>query len=138
MKKDDWKCVRGCVDKLALFTYFTEMCDIAYSEEKEMIMMGDLKLDFLKTNEVPRKWYDIMSKYHLSQFKTCIDPIYITHPQHVKACKVPHIAISDHFPAGYVRRHNAPYHTGKHTVIKYRSYKNCNEESFLDDLNTTP
>ncbi len=29
-------------------------------------------------------------------------------------------------------------YTGKHTVIKYGSYKNFNKETFLEDLNTTP
>ncbi len=35
---------------------FIEMCDKAYAEEKEMILMGDIYLDFLKPQHLPKKW----------------------------------------------------------------------------------
>ena len=42
------------------YEHFIEMCEIAYSEGKEMVIMGDFNIDFLKPNSIPKQWIDIM------------------------------------------------------------------------------
>ncbi len=111
-------------------------------------MMEDINLDFLKPEEVPKCWFRIMDTYHLSQLideptriksgsKTCIDHIYVTNPEHVRAKNVSHIGLSDHFPVCYVCKHNSTSHTGTHNTIKYKSYKNFDEQALLKNLTTT-
>ncbi len=81
------------------------MYDQAYLEEKEIIMIRDLNLDFLKPHNVPQKWYNILDKYHINQLineptivkkksKTCIHHIYVTNPEHTRSTKGPHISLS--------------------------------------------
>ncbi len=122
------------------FDHFSDMFDHAHAEDKEIIMMGDINLDFLKPEEVAKRWFRIMD--HLSQLideptriksgsKTCIDHIYVTNPEHVRAKNVPHIGLSDHFPVCYVPKHNSTSPTGTHNTIKYRLYKNFDEQAFL-------
>ncbi len=64
------------------------MCDKAYDEEKEMILMGDINLDFLKPQHLPKKWTSILETYNLTQLikkstmithnsKSCFDNIYM-------------------------------------------------------------
>ncbi|CAB4027323.1 Hypothetical predicted protein [Paramuricea clavata] len=92
------------------YEHFIDMCENAYCEGKEIIIMGDIKIDFLKPNSIPKQWVDIMESYNLTQLikvptrvtnssKTCIDHIYVTNPEHVRATKVATISISDHFPS---------------------------------------
>ncbi len=46
---------------------FTDMYDSAYLEKKDIIMIGNLNLDFLKPHDVPPKWYNILDKYYINQ-----------------------------------------------------------------------
>ena len=48
------------------YEHFIEMCEIAYSEGKEMVIMGDFNIDFLKPNSIPKQWIDIMESYDLT------------------------------------------------------------------------
>ncbi len=77
---------RTLVSLVDWYDNFTDMCDRAYLEEKEIIMIGDLNLDFLKPHDVPKNNYNILDKYHINQLineptrvqknsKTCIDHI---------------------------------------------------------------
>jgi hypothetical protein len=131
------------------YEHFIDMCENAYCEGKEMIIMGDINIDFLKPNSIPKQWVDIMESYNLTQLikaptrvtnssKTCIDHIYVTNPEHVRATKVATISISDHFPVCYSRSHNSATRKHKHSSIKYRSYKNFNQSAFLEDLTLVP
>ncbi len=99
--------------------------------------------------ELPKRWLKIIDKYQFTQIineptrvtdnsQTCIDHIYVTNPEHVRKTKVPHIGLSDHYPACYVRKHHATYHTGEHNMMKFRSYKDFNEEAFVEDLYNVP
>ena len=131
------------------FEQFIEMCENAYCEGKESIIMGDFNIDFLKPDAIPKQWIDIMESYNLTQrimtptritnySKTCIDHTYVTNAEHVQATKVATISISDHFPVCYSRSHNSATLKRNHTSIKYRSYKNFNQAAFLEDLTLVP
>ncbi len=37
-----------------------------------------------------------------------------------------------------MRKRNAMFHTGTHINIKYRLFKNFNQDAFVNDLSTTP
>ncbi|CAB4024977.1 Hypothetical predicted protein [Paramuricea clavata] len=131
------------------YEHFIDMCENAYCEEKEVIIMSDINIDFLKPNSIPKQWVDIIESYNLTQLikvptrvtnssKTCIDHIYFTNPEHVRATKVATISISDHFPVCYSRSRNSVTRIHKHSSIKYRSYKNFNQSAFLEDLTLVP
>ena len=66
--------------------------------------------------------------------KACIDHIYVTNADHARATKVATVGISDHFPVRYSRSHNSANIKHKHSLIKYRSYKNFNQATFREDL----
>ena len=48
------------------------------------------------------------------------------------------MGISDHLPVCYSRSHNSANTKHKHSLIKYRSYKNFNQAAFLEDLSFVP
>ncbi len=83
------------------------MYDHAYAEENEIIILGNINLDFLKFGNIPNRWTSIMNMYQLTQIidkptritktsKSCIDHIYVTNLEHVRTTKVPRVALSDH------------------------------------------
>ena len=124
----------------------TDMLDKAFIENKEIIFMGDLNIDFLAPSSIPRKWSSVIETFALTQIvneptndmsSTCIDHIYVTHPDYVKATKVASIGISDHFPVCYSRKHKQ-IGQFSHTNIKYRSFKNFQLDAFLTDLQCVP
>ncbi len=43
------------------------MYDSAHAENKEIVLMEDTNLNFLKPKEVLKRWYKIMDSYNLSQ-----------------------------------------------------------------------
>ncbi len=69
-------------DNLLQFYY----CDKAFIEGKEMIIIGDINLDYLKPTKLPNRWTSIMESYDMTQIikeqikvtertKSCIDHI---------------------------------------------------------------
>ncbi len=50
--------------------------------------------------------------------KSCMNHIYVSSVEHIRASKVPHIGISDHFPVCYVRKHNSINYIKAHNTIK--------------------
>ncbi len=78
---------------------FTSISDKAFTEGKEMIIIGDINLDYLKPTKLPNKWTSIVDSYDITQIikeptrvtersKSCIDHIYIFNTEHVRATKV--------------------------------------------------
>ncbi len=71
------------------YDYFEDMRDKAYSEDKEMITICDINLDFFKKHQIPCRWFEIMDTFNLQQIikepkritkttKSCIDHIYVS------------------------------------------------------------
>ncbi len=73
---------------------------------------------------------------HNSQ--TLIDHIYCNIQDNVSSIDIPQIGLSDHFPVFLTRKTNCSLPKWSHHTIKYRSYKNFDETSFLSDLQSVP
>ncbi len=43
------------------------MYDHAYADENEIIILGEINLDFLKFDNIPNRWTSIMNMYQLTQ-----------------------------------------------------------------------
>ena len=136
----------SCVD---WFEQCSEMIDKAYSENKEMVIMGDLNIDWCRPHAIPTRWMSIIDAFNLNQIitgvtrttetsNTCIDHIYVTRPENVRATKVAHIGLSDHFPVCFTRKKTYRDALNCHKTIKYRSCKNLDEAAFLSDLRNVP
>ncbi len=65
--------------------------------------------------------------------RTLIDHIFTTVPTKVRCTKVPKIGLSDHFPTIVVYKDSFGT-KNMHTTIKCRSYKECDKDTFLEDL----
>ena len=117
--------------------------------DNEMVLMGDFNCDFLP--EVSSKEVNdlkfVCDLHQLQQqirlptrvtdhSKTLIDLFFTSHPELYVDCGVIQTAISDHYMYYAIRQSN-PVKSVNNT-IDYRSYKNFNEECFLNDLFDVP
>ncbi len=69
---------------------------------------------------------------------TLIDHIYSNSSGNIQFIDVPQIGISDHYPIFFSRKVNAQAQKMSHNTIKYRSFKNFDEQQFKADLNSAP
>lgn len=113
-------------------------------EDKEIIILGDFNRD-LKNQGISQEWLGFISSIGLTQLienptresnnaKTLIDHIYTDHPQNIVWTLVPKLGLSDHYPIFCSRKINPKFSKNKHHLIKYRSFKNLNEQAFLNDI----
>ena len=118
--------------------------EIAYTEDKEIMLLGDFNINATVPNNT---WSQIIDSFQLTQLvteqtritETCgsiIDHIYVTNTEKIRKTQVQQIFISDHFPTTIVRKNQLI--KGKHTTIKYRSYKSFDEAEFIKDLQSVP
>ncbi len=87
------------------------MFDKAIIEGKEVIIVGDINLDYLKPTILPSRWTSIVESYNMTQIikeltrvtkrtKSCID----YKSEHVGATEVPQIGLSDHFQSSFIHK----------------------------------
>ena len=69
---------------------------------------------------------------------TLIDHVYSNSPSNISSVTVPKVGLSDHYPIFLTRKINASLPKSSHYTIKYRSYKNFNEENFINELSSAP
>ncbi len=70
---------------------------------------------------------------------TLIDHAYSNRPENITNVFIPAYSISDHYPVCLTRRHKNANNKGPcHNVISYRSTKEFNENSFMQDLSMQP
>ena len=69
---------------------------------------------------------------------TLIDHIYTNCPENVKSITVPKIGLSDHFPISFTRKMHNPTTKNNHYTISYRSFKDFDEGTFINDLQSVP
>ena len=69
---------------------------------------------------------------------TLIDHVYSNFSENIQYIDIPKIGLSDHYPVFFTRKVNARILTATHHTIKYRSFKNFDEEKFKEDLRTIP
>ena len=125
---------------------FSDMVNTSVSENKELILMGDLNADYLNTSknkEVKR----IIKGHGLKQIikkptrvtkdtSTLIDIIATTHEQNVRKQMIRPNSLSDHDLVGVIIKKNCQKFTSR-TVYK-RNYAKYNESSFRKDLQSQP
>ena len=128
---------------------FDNYLDKVLECEKEIYLMGDFNRDLMQEN-IKHFWLEYMESFGLYQFisiptrvtdqsATLIDHIYSNTPANILMTAVPHIGLSDHFPVFISRKTNGSYSLkNTHYTISYRSFKNFDENKFIDDLKSTP
>ena len=124
----------------------------AYSENKPIIVMGDVNIDLFndtrKESRLKKLWSDIVCNFELEQIvteptritastKTLIDHVYVTPGINVSNCHVVKNGLSDHFPVMVTLHSKFHLHVRKqgiHTTIQYRNFKKFDNELFCQDL----
>ena len=67
-----------------------------------------------------------------------IDHIYCNMEENCSNVSVPSLGLSDHFPIFFTRKNNSHVPKSQHYSISYHSFKNFNEENFINDLRIIP
>ena len=122
-----------------------EELSVAQTTGLEMIIMGDLNIDFQACSN--NKWLNLVQLFDLTQLvtkptritqysSTLLDHVNTTNPENISECYVPSYSISDHFPVCFSRKTNCKISKNEHITTTYRSFKNFNETHFLQDLAT--
>lgn len=138
-------------DTRGWFEVISDSLQLAYAENKSIVLMGDLNIDLLKPSPLSNNWNEIYTSVDLEQVideptritattQTLIDHIYLSSnlkPIYKSAVKY---SISDHLPV-LVTLDMKNYLTTKkgasHLTINYRDFKKFNEELFRNDLSRT-
>ena len=116
-----------------------------YLEGCQLTIMGDFNIDALANNAHVKSWLDLAENFQLQQLvieptrissnsATLVDHVFTSSCIKVRAVKVPKICLSDHYPICVVFKENFGY-KHSHTSMKYRSFKNVDQDMFLEDLN---
>ena len=121
--------------------------DRAFSEEKEVIVLGDFNINY-NEKVVNQKWVECINVYGLEQLidkptrvtnktETIIDHIYTSHVENIIEISVPYYSVSDHYPVCVTRKLNKKCLKNEHITIDYRSFKNFDENKFIIELANT-
>ena len=117
--------------------------------EKEIYLMGDFNRDLMQDN-IKQSWLEYMESFGLHQIvnmptrvtdqsATLIDHIYSNTYANILTSVVPKLGLSDHFPIFVSRKTNGASDVkNTHYTISYRSFKNFDENKFIDELQSTP
>ena len=123
---------------------FEELVDKMYSEDKEIIIMGDINRDLMNMS-INKDWSEFISSIGLEQLvnqptritknsKTLIDHVYSSMPETIVRVSVPHIGNSDHFPVFITRKICKKHKSRTHEFINFRNFRNFNESQFCHEL----
>ena len=111
--------------------------------------IGDYKINLSPPHSFSNsKWSKVVFDFGLHQlvntptrvtksFSSIIDHIYTTATNYIIETFVPEVSVSDHFPVAFTlsKKCNIKY-SKRHKAITYRSFKNFDKRSFLDDIYT--
>ena len=127
---------------------FDQKLDKVSHENKEILLLGDMNIDLLKTSgSVQNKLLHILEDASLTQVittptrvcsssKSLIDHVYVSSPDSIVNSCVPHYAISDHYPVCITRK--AIHHKKDVKIITYLNVKNLNVNLFMSDIFNAP
>ena len=115
---------------------------------KGFYLLGDFNRDLLN-EQISKPWLEYLEPFGLIQkvsqatrktsfSETLIDHIYCNIEANIISINVPQIGLSNHFPIFLTRKTNSSLPKSSHHTIRYRSYKNINEENFMSDLQSAP
>ncbi len=129
---------------------FENLIEKVLKTQKEIYLLGDFNKDLLN-DQIGKPWLEYMYVEQFGFFQkvnqptrsthnsqTLIDHIYCNIQDNVSSIDIPRIGLSDHFPVFLTRKTNCSLPKWSHHTIKYRSYKNFDETSFLSDLQSVP
>ena len=128
---------------------FENHLDKVFECEKEIYLLGDFNRDLMQNN-IKQSWLEYMETFGLYQFvtvptrvtdqsATLIDHVYSNTHSNILMTTVPHIGLSDHFPIFISRKTNGSCSLkNTHYTISYRSFKNFDENKFINDLQSAP
>ena len=114
---------------------FEAEVECASSFSSNIILIGDLNIDFLKP--LPQIWQNIFESFGLCQIikeptrisnrsATLIDHIYVSRHDFVHSSKVVKITMSDHLGTALCWKSNScKISDGKHKCIQYRKYRSA-------------
>ena len=128
---------------------FIQCIENAYLTNKEIILTGDINIDFLTPAEFKK---DRLSKSLKSMLfnqlvnmvtrpisGTCLDHIYSNSSHHITSIHAPNYGLSDHLPVFAVRKYfRQPKQTRGHNTMTYRNLKNIDENAFKATLRNSP
>ena len=125
------------------------LMDKAFTDKKELIILGDFNRDLLKSNQATADWMNSMTSLSFTQLINCptrvtettstlIDHIYSSNEENISSARVARLGISDHFAILCCRKTNFSLKGTAHKSIKYRSFKSFDENAFLHDLSAVP
>ena len=129
---------------------FEQILDNLYTENKEIILLGDFNINLFDASNNVQNWLQIMDSVNLTQVVkdptrvtpsscTLIDHAYSNRAQNIKDVYVPCYAISDHYPVCLT--HKLSHCKDKeldHKTITYRAMKHFDQDQFLLDLECQP
>ncbi|MCU7801396.1 MAG: hypothetical protein KZQ70_15025, partial [gamma proteobacterium symbiont of Lucinoma myriamae] len=122
----------------------------AISDQKEIILLGDLNFNLLNENSIPTSWLRMINSLNFEQLinkptrvtsisETLIDHVYTNAPENITEIVVPYFSISDHYPVCITRKMNNSFETGPvHKSITYRDTKHFDETLFSQELENMP
>ena len=114
------------------------------THRNEILLLGDFNSDMFKPNPA---WVSTLSLFNQCvqsptrmtlTTSSLIDHIYVSNPDRLIRTHVPITSMSDHYPVCCTLSCQIPKaKAGKHTTVRYRSYKHFDAGSFLCDLSNT-
>ena len=129
-------------------TDFEVVLEQVYTENKEIILLGDLNLNLLESNSHVHNWLQITESINLNQLvhtptrvsetsATLIDHAYSNRPENIVDVSVPFYSISDHYPVCLTRKiSNNSIADNQHKSITFRNMRHFDRFRFLEDLNS--
>ena len=128
-----------------------EKLNHAFSEDKNLVLMGDFNIDILKDSTLKQKWTDVFEMFDLEQIiqqptrvtqstQTLIDHIYVSRDTKLLHQCVVEFNLSDHKPVyacfdTKIPKSKLPDH---HLSIKYRNLKKLDHEQLATELINAP
>ena len=127
---------------------FEEFIDSLIDENNEFILLGDFNKDLLNV-ETDREWGNFTTSLGLTQLvneptrvtnasQTIIDHIYTNTEENIQRVHVERLCLSDHYAVFCNRKTQSNISKNIHQTITHRSFKNFEENRFLNDLNSVP
>ena len=120
----------------------------AYTGSAHIVVMGDINVNYLSDSAEKDKLCACMRQYEMRQIvkdatrctthkQSLIDHVWISSTNYTPEIKVPVIGTSDHSPTCLVMSSKG-FNVNQHTSIRYRSFKNFDENKFKSDTGEVP
>ena len=127
---------------------FEEFIDSLLNEDKEFILLGDFNKDLLNV-DTEREWGNFTTSLGFTQLvneptrvtntsQTLIDHIYTNTEENVQCVHAERLCLSDHYGVFCNRKSQSNISKNSHQIITYRSFRNFEENRFLNDLYSVP